>query len=248
MKKLLCLSVLFAALVCESLGADQSAVKTIDRYKKASGGKLATRLKSTLMTGSVKAIDGSTGRFNLQTSAPNNLRVDLEIAGSKVSECYNGKSAWRLDAKGLRTLLGDEAKRLRLESLLSNNRLNDLTRNRIVPQLAGRATIDGREANAVELSKDGVRVKLFFDAATYLPLKRERDTADGVEETTYGDYRKIDGVMEPFSLKIKRGASEFAVTIDRVEHNSAVELAAFRYPQIEGSRPLPDLEPLLKAL
>ena len=58
MKRLLLLLVLFAALVCEALGADQSAGKTIDRYKKASGGKLAARLKSTLMTGSVKTLDG----------------------------------------------------------------------------------------------------------------------------------------------------------------------------------------------
>ena len=122
------------------------------------------------------------------------------------------------------------------------------SRNRIVPQLAGKSTIDGREANAVEFIKDGVRVKLYFDASTHLPLKRERETADGVEETVYGDYRKIDGVMEPFSIKIKKGASELLVTIDRVEHNGAVELTAFRYPQIEGSRPLPELEPLLKAL
>lgn len=172
----------------------------------------------------------------------------MEIGGSKVSECYNGKSAWRLDARGLRTLLGDEAKRLRLESLLSNSRLNDLQRNRIVPQLAGKMTIDGREANVIEFIKDGVRVKLYFDASTNLPLKRERETAEGVEETFYGDYRAIDGVMEPFSLKIKKPAGELLVTIDRVEHNRAVELAAFRYPQVEGSRPLPELEPLMKAI
>ena len=248
MKRLLLLLVLFAALVCEAFGADQSAGKTIDRYRKASGGKLAARLKRTLMTGSVKTLDGATGRFSFQTSAPNNLRVDLEIAGSKVSECYNGKSAWRLDARGLRTLLGDEAKRLRLESLLSNSRLNDLSRNRIVPQVAGKSTIDGREVNAVEFTRDEVRVKLYFDASTHLPLKRERETANGLEETVYGDYRKIDGVMEPFSIKIKTGASELLVTIDQVEHNGAFELTAFRYPQMEGSRPLPELEPLLKAL
>ena len=249
MRRLLWILVLFAALVCESPGAERnSAAKTIDRYKKASGGKLAARLKSTLMTGSVKAIDGTTGRFGFHTSAPNNLRVDLEIAGSKVSECYNGKSSWRLDARGLRTLLGDEAKRLRLESLLSNSRLNDLSRNRIVPQVAGKSTIDGREVNAVEFTKDGVRVKLYFDASTHLPLKRGERNCRRPRRNGLGDYRKIDGVMEPFSLKIKKGASELLVTIDRVEHNRAFELTAFRYPQIEGSRPLPELEPLLKAL
>ena len=203
MKRVLSLFLILLGLVCETAAVDQPASKIIERYKKSSGGKSAARVKSTLITGSVKAIDGAAGRFSLQTSAPNNLRLDLEIGGSKISECYNGKSAWRLDARGLRTLLGDEAKRLRLESLLSNSRLNDLQRNRIVPQLAGKTTIDGSESNAIEFIKDGVRVKLHFDASNNLALKRERETADGVEETFYGDYRAIDGVMEPFSLKIK---------------------------------------------
>ena len=240
-------ALILGVLVSQSL-ADQHASKIVDRFKRASGGKSAARVKSTMMTGSVKGADGSTGRFSYQTSAPNNLRLDLELGGSKVSECYNGKSAWRLDARGLRTLLGDEAKRLRFEALLSNSRLNDLQRNRIVPQLAGKMTIDGREANAVEFIKDGVRVKLYFDASTNLLVKRERETTDGVEETFYGDYRPIDGVMEPFSLKIKKGASEWLATMEQVTHNHAVELAAFRYPQIDGSRPLPELEPLLKAI
>lgn len=247
MKRILVSLALLLGVVSQSL-ADQPASKIVDRYKKASGGKAAARVKSTIMTGSVRAGDGTTGRFICQTSLPNNLRLDLELGASKVSECYNGKSAWRLDGRGLRTLLGDEAKRLRLEALLSNSRLNDLQRNRIVPQLAGKASIDGRETTAVEFLKDGVRVKLYFDASTNLPVKRERETADGVEETFYGDYRAVDGVMEPFSLKIKKGAGEWSVTMDEIAHNRRVELAAFRYPQIEGSRPLPELEPLLKAI
>jgi len=248
MKRILVsLALILGLLVSRSL-ADQPASKIVDRFKKASGGKSAARVKSTVMTGSVKGSDGTAGRFSLQTSAPNSLRLDLELGESKVSECYNGKSAWRLDARGLRTLLGDEAKRLRLEALLSNSRLSDLQRNRVVPQLAGRTTIEGRAANAIEFARDGVHVKLYFDASTNLPVKRERETADGVEETFYGDYRAIDGVMEPFSLKIKKGSIEWLATIERVAHNRAVDMAAFRYPQVEGSRPLPELEPLLKAI
>jgi hypothetical protein len=248
MKRTLVLLLLVVGLLASVSLADQPASKIVDRFKKASGGKSAARIKSTVMTGTAKASDGTTGRFSYQTSVPNNLRLDFELGGAKVSECYNGKSAWRLDARGLRTLLGDEAKRLRLEALLSNTRLTDLQRNRIVPQLSGNATVDGREANAIEFIKDNVRVKLFFDASNNLPVKRERETADGLEETFYGDYRAVDGVMEPFSLKIKKGAGDLSVTIDRVEHNRAVELAAFRYPLIEGTRPLPELEPLMKAI
>ena len=236
------------ALVLASAGADKSATKIIDRYKKASGGDAVKRVKSTSMTGSLKTSDGSTGRFSYQTSSPSSLRVDLDVGGVKTSECYNGKSAWRTDARGLRTLLGDEAKRLRLEALIANNRLRELQQTRIVPQTAGKAMLDGREVNAVELSNNGVRVKLFFDASTGLVVKRERETADALEEVFYSDFRAIDGVMEPFSIKIKRGAAELAIVVERVEHNRATDATAFRYPQVEGAHPIPELETLMKSI
>lgn len=248
MKRVLSLLLTIVALACGVLAADQSAGRIIERYKKASGGSATSRVKSALITGSVKAAGGSTGRFTYQTSFPGSMRIDLELGASKESECYNGKSAWRVDSRGLRTLLGEEAKRLRLEALLVNSRLSELQRNRIVPQLAGRVTIDGRDANAVEFIRDNVRVKLFFDASNGLVVKRERETSDGIREVFYGDYRPIDKVMEPFSIKIKQGATELLIKIDRVEHNRAVDLSAFRYPQTDDTRPLPELEPLMKRI
>src|SRR6185295_2884284 len=248
MKKLLVVLFLLAGMVCESHAADKSATNIINRYKKAIGGSAASRVKSTFISGSVKAADGSAGRFALQASAPASLRIDIEAGTSKESECYNGKSAWRVDSRGLRTLLGDEAKLLRLEALLANGRLSELQRNRIVPQFTGKTQIDGREANAIEFTRDNVRVKLFFDASTYLLIKRERQTSDGIHETFYSDYRAVDGVQEPFALKLKRGASELLITVDRVEHNRGVELTSFRYPQSQDARPLPELDSLMKSI
>ena len=248
MKRILFLLLMLALLVCESLAADLPANKIIDRYKKASGGNAAQRVRSTLMTGIVKTADGVAGRFTYQTSSPGSVRVDIEAGASRESECYNGKSAWRLDGRGLRTLLGEEAKRLRLETMLITGRLGELQRNRIVPQLAGKTTIDGRDANGIEFTRDNIRIKLFFDAGSSLLVKRERETAEGLQEVFYADYRAVDGVMEPFSIKIKKGPAELLITIDHVEHNRGVELSSFRYPQMEGARPLPDLEPLMKAI
>jgi outer membrane lipoprotein-sorting protein len=249
MKRLLILMLLLAAIAAESLAADQSASKIIDRYKKVSGGAAASRVKSTFVMGTVAAADGSTGRFTYQLSSPGSMRIDIEAGAYKESECYNGKSAWRLDAGALRTLLGDEAKRLRLEALLANSRLGELARNRIIPQLAGKSTVEGRDANAIEFLRDGVRVKLLFDASTGLIVKRERETAGGIQETFYDDYRAADGVMEPFSIRIKKtGNPELHITVDRVEHNHGVDAIAFRYPQTEGAPPLPDLDSLMKSI
>jgi hypothetical protein len=248
MKKLLVVLLFLAGLACDSHAADKSATNIINRYKKAIGGSVASRVKSTFISGTLKAADGSTGRFTIQASAPASLRIDIEAGSSKESECYNGKSAWRVDSRGLRTLLGDEAKLLRLEALLLNGRLGELQRNRIVPQFAGKTAIEGREANAIEFTRDNVRVKLFFDASTNLLIKRERETSEGTQQVFYSDYRAVDGIQEPFSLKLKKGATELLVTVERVEHNRGVELIAFRYPHSQDARPLPDLESLIKSI
>lgn len=235
------------ALAGESRAADFSAGKIIERYKKAAGGGALKRVKSTRLTGSVKTAAGANGRFTYQASTPESWRMDIEAGESKSSECFNGKSAWRLDARGLRTLLGDEAKRLRLEALLANTRLQDLSRYKITPQLPEKITLDGRDAFRVEFVKGSASTRLFFDAQSNLISKQERDTGDGMEEMFFSDYRAVDGVMEPFTLRLRRGASEVFITIDQVTHNG-VDQAAFHYPQTEGVRPLPALETLMKAI
>ncbi|HJQ68568.1 MAG TPA: hypothetical protein VKA70_06335 [Blastocatellia bacterium] len=242
------LILLIVAILAQTSFAADSANKIIDRYKKASGGGAIKRVKSTSMSGTVKGADGAEGRFVYRVAGPDRLRTDIDVEGFKVSECYNGKSAWRMDGRGLRTLLGAEAKRLRLEALVANSRLQELSRNRIIAEPPSKATVEGREANAIELSKDDARVKIFFDAKTNLPVKQERERAEGLEEIFYGDYRAVDGVMEPFSIRIKNGAGELTVALDRVAHNASVDDTAFRHPQVEGARPLPDLETLFKAV
>ena len=240
---LLCLLVSAAG----SQAAELSTGKLIERYKKAVGAGALKRVKSTQATGSVKIADGQAGRFTYQASAPESLRIDIEAGAWKSSECFNGKSAWRLDARGLRTLLGDEAKRLRLEAVIANSHLQDLSRYKIAPQPPARITLDGRDAYRVEFVKESAAARLFFDARSFLIIKQERDTGDGLEEIFFDDYRAVDGLMEPFAWRIRRGTTAAVITIDRVTHN-AVEQAAFRYPQAEDARPLPDLETLMKTI
>ncbi len=236
------------ALATASPVAAQSANKIIDRYKKASGGNAVKNIKNTFITGTVKTSDGVTGRFTQQTNLPDRLRTDVEAGDAKISQCYNGKSAWRMDARGLRTLIGAEAKRLRLDALLANSRLRDFSKNRIFAQTPVKISVDGSDAFAIEFIREDAKVKLFFDAKTSLINKQERETTEGVEEIFYSDYRLIDKVMEPFAIKVKSGAKEFVITVEKVEHNRATDETTFRYPQTQNDRPLPEVETLLKAI
>src|SRR5262249_37279443 len=133
-------------------------------------------------------------------------------------------------------------------ALIANSRLLNLSHNRISVKSAGRETVEGHDASAVEFGISGESIKIFFDAKTGLPLKHEFETEDGKEEIFYEDYRAVDGVMEPFAIKVKSYNTEMIIAINDVVHNGAVEEAVFRYPKTEGEKPLPDVENLLKAV
>lgn len=240
--------ILLSGFVIESMAKELSAQKIVDRYRKAAGGKALNRVRSTMMTGRIKTSEGVEGRFSLRASAPDRFRIDIDEGDFKSSECYNGKSAWRVDSRGLRTLLGVESKRLRLESLIVNGRLSELSRNKIILKPASKLNIDGRDVYSIELVRDDAGVKLFFDAATWLLIRKEKENSEGKEETLFSDYRPVDGVMEPHSLMIRNGSKEFLISIDRVAHNSVADETAFHYPRVEGSKPLPDVEALLRAI
>src|SRR5215207_7668472 len=89
----------FLVLLVSSPAHAQSASKILDRYLKAAGGNAVKKVKNTSVTGTLKASGELAGRFTQQTAFPDRLRTDIEAGEFKASECYNGKSAWRLDAR-----------------------------------------------------------------------------------------------------------------------------------------------------
>jgi hypothetical protein len=248
MKRFLYALALVIVLAAVSPANAQSANKIIDRYKKASGGDALKKIKNTFVTGTLKRADGVSGSFMQQSHMPDRLRTDLVAGDARASECYNGKSAWRMDGRGLRTLIGTEAKRLRLDALLATHRLRDLSKDRIFAQPPVKSTLEGREAFAIEFIREDAKVKLFFDAGTGLVIKQERETTEGAEEIFYADYRAVDKVMEPFAIRIKNSGQEFSVAVEKVEHNRALDETAYRYPQTSDEKPLPEVEALMKAV
>jgi hypothetical protein len=248
MKKLLMAAIVSLAASLLTYGADSSA-KTIELYRKALGGKAAESVKSTVTSGTVKVGDeGLTGRFLIESQSPDHLRIDIDAPGLTVSQCYNGKSAWRNEPDGLRTLLGSEADGLRLYALILGTRLRRLSVYRIQIAQGTPTSEDGHNLIPIQFLLAGALATVFFDSTTHLPAKVEREVAGQTETIAYGEYRKVDGVLEPFSIAISRGSSQLAVTVDHVEHNKALDQNLFRYPQTEGGTPLPDVGTMLKTL
>lgn len=246
MKKMMLLLLLVSFVFSIAAYAGQED-KIIDRYKKATGGDATKKITNRVITGSVT--EGNlTGQFLAQSGRPDRIRLDVEINNSKLTECYNGNSAWQQDNQNLQTLINTEAKTLRLKALLTNTYLRDLSKYRVMSKYLGKVQVDSIQAEAVEFNLNGVYIKVMFDPKTGLIVKEERQLNEGIEETFYQNYQSVNKVAEPFLIKIKRPNRELEIKVDKIEHNTKLAETAFRYPSVDGSKPIPDVEEVIKAL
>src|SRR5262249_52276375 len=153
----------------------QDADKIIDAYAKASGGpsKLKRAFTISLQGTLTRESDSKSGTYTLYLKSPNRYYAEFNISGQPEILAYNGKSAWRENAKGeIGTLLGPEAVQMEALALISNSHLLDRKKNKIAVLSTGDSQVNGRAVSGVEIiSQNGSRRMLFFDSRTHLLAK-----------------------------------------------------------------------------
>lgn len=231
----------------------RSAARIVESYIRAEGGarrlsqQRAVEFQGTL----TDAASQATGSFTLIVERPNRLYREITIGGESIREAYNGKSAWRQDSSGLRTLTGTDGTDLEAEARFRNQRFVDYKKEKERVEWLGDHTVRGRAAHAIEvITAANVRRQVYFDASNHLVLEEmSQQRADGSnpQRILYDDYRSVDGIPEPFQIDYEQGGHDWMVRINRVSHNPAVNEAIFAFPAT-SNRPLPDIADLLKAV
>ncbi len=239
---LLCLTLTISA---------QSPDKIIKQSVKALGGeKNLKRVASWQASGKLtRKSDNATGSYQAFASKPDLYAVTMDIGGFEAREGYNGKSGWRLDSRtGLRTLTGQDGTDFRAEALFRNGRWFDAKKDKSRLTMDGQATVNGKPANVIALTTiKGVKIKMFFDAASGLLVKEEIPAGAVTKVYEYSDFRVIDGVKEPFAMALTMGEETFTIKLDEVTHNKPMDRARFDFPRM-SNEPLPDVANLLEAV
>ncbi len=240
---------LFILLAFVTNGAAQSPGKILSQANRALGGeKVLRNLKSFQKTGTITRLkDSASGKFATRGAAPNFYNVEYDLDGFETETGYNGKSGWRRDSRdGLRTLTGDASRDFQAETNYRNNLWLDYKKEKSKITAGGQTVINGKPANSLLLTMaKGVQIKLYFDAATNLPVREEIPAGDVTKTFNYSDYRKIDGISEPFSINEKIGDDVYEIKLDEVKHNLQIAASNFDFPAISGA-PLPDISTLLR--
>lgn len=220
-------------------GAPMPAQPTSDeilaKYTEAIGGQAALdKLKTRVMKGTYTLGNGATGAYEVTQTAPNKFYISRGSAQGVAEQGFNGTQGWQKDARGVSDMRADQLEDLKTEyQFFRDLKLKDqYTRLNI-----RRDKINGRDVFAVTgVRPDKKRERLFFDAETGLLVRRMGYTETPLgtlpDQVDYEDYREVDGIKVPFTVKIYvvGGFSTATRQFSEIKFNLPVEDSRFNKP------------------
>jgi hypothetical protein len=214
-----------------------------DRYVAALGGKAALdKITSRVTKGEQVGATSGTATIESYAKAPGKL-LSVTKMGEPANVTFTvgigGDRPWRrLERANGQTQVGparamELAEVTRSAELFAAVHLKGAYKNAAV---AGKESVDGHEAFVVRAtSPDGFRERFYFDVKTGLLVRRDVGYTTYLGElpfrVEYDDYRKVDGVMEPFKVRWTTPEGGWTETYTEVKHNVAVDDARFEMPQ-----------------
>jgi len=207
-----------------------------DKYLKAIGGEAALdKFKSRVMRGSIEiAPMGVKGTFETSQKAPQMSLTTMNLTGlGALQQGYDGTAGWAKDPfTGLRDLKGGELAAVQRAAFLNPGGWRKVYKSM---KTTGRSKVGDREVYVVEGAHAGdTPDKLYFDAQTGLLLRMDAvvDSPQGrvVSETTFDDYREVEGVKVAHSLRAVLGAATVVTRVEEVKHDVALEDKVFAKP------------------
>ena len=212
---------------------DQILEKNVD----AVGGKAALEKITTREVKGVFEIPamGASGTFTAWAKAPNKAATTIDVPGfGVIQNAFDGTSAWEDNPMtGMRDLAGPElAARKRDSTFQRELKLKELY-DKI--EVKGRQKIGDKDVYVLEATPaEGKVEKLYFDVQSGLlvRLDAERESPQGsaTVETSFENYKEVDGIKVPFALKQVMPQFTIELKFDEVKHNVEIEDAKFAKP------------------
>ena len=259
--RLALLSIFVVLAIAHAPGHAQSPAALLQQSANAMGGVAAlSALKSEVIESEGKQFDSSStaqplGPTRQITTFRYTLTRDLirprlrlvwewQSLGSKQA----GRFVETIDGSiGMLQQGGDGAKQTRLHPGRLATRLREEHRNPARLVLAalnnkslrnrGDVQLDGKRHTVLSFSEKDDEFRIYIDAQTRLPAQTEileDDPLEGDSSYTlrYGDWRKVDGVMLPFSLRYElNGKVLQEEQIRSIRHNLALGGDVFAIPE-----------------
>jgi zinc protease len=231
------LGLAFAGL---AVRAETPAAETVlDKYVQALGGRAAVeKLTSRVIKGTMdNSDDGTTSPIEVYAKAPS-LYASIRTVPDYgvVATVWNGSNGWTKNPdSGIQAMGRTDA----AYASRAYDFYRDLKLKQLYPAMtiSGPVEIAGSAAHIIEATTaDGKSEKLYFDAQNGLLVRwdYERITfEDGIIpfEVYFEDYREVDGVKFPFTMRRQTPDYTLTFKFTDVKHNVPVDDAQFAKPE-----------------
>jgi Photosynthetic reaction centre cytochrome C subunit len=218
--------------------------EVLGKYVQGLGGEAAFRkLNTRMMKGAQITFDGTSIPMETYQAAPNKLVTLLTTPRQGViMSGYNGTIGWAKNPRGQRELGGAQLEMMKRAS----DFYADLKPKETFPNLTvtGREKIGEREAYVLTSKASHTRTeKLYFDTQTGLLLRilaiNQTLLAPIPEQTDFEDYRDVDGIKLPFTIRQSFVDPWIGWTrkYTEIKHNVPVDEAKFNPPPAPATAP-----------
>jgi outer membrane lipoprotein-sorting protein len=222
-----------AALLCiPSATYAQTADEIVAKNIAAKGGEAKLKAVQTLRQTGTIMIQGQAATLTIMSKRPNLSRQEITIGGQTIAMAYDGTKAWMLNpmiGPDAMELPAEQAEMVRDQSDIDGPLMDYKTKGSTV-ELVGLENLDGKKAFHLRVTRKGLPPQeLFIDSTTYLDVKLVSAVpGSGTMETQFGDYRTVDGLTVPFSVKnAAAGMVVSELKVDKIEFNVTLPPNAF---------------------
>jgi outer membrane lipoprotein-sorting protein len=191
-------------------------------------------------TGTVGMAQGMEAPITIERKRPGMRRTEFTIQGMTGIQAFDGAKTWSVMpfmGKKDPEVGTDEDNKNALDDADFDGALVDYKSKGHTIELMGKEPVEGADAYKLKVTKKGGNIEYdYLDAETYLLVKTEgkvkRRGTEMEGETTFSDYKDVDGTMQPFSME--SGAKDMPqkqkLTFSKIELNVALDDARFAVP------------------
>jgi zinc protease len=224
----------------KSSEAIQTVDAVLEKYVKAIGGRAALlKINSRFSKGTfeLSSLAGLKGTLEVYEKAPNKQIATLTLPGiGTQADGFNGTLAWALEADSgvVHDKSGLElASAKRDAEFYEEIKLKELYKRMT---LKGVEKVDMRSAYVIEaVPQVGSPERLYFDTQTGLLIRKDSEE-EGEEgkrsvEEYYDDYREVDGIKLPFTIRQISPGMNLIIKLNEVKQNISIDDSKFNKPE-----------------
>ncbi len=207
----------------------------LDRYVQAIGGREAIeKIKSRVIKGSRVGADGVLVPEEIYSKAPNKMLVVTSYPNLVFRTGFNGTQAWAKRNQDVRDVPEEALAEVRREAeFYKETKLREMYAKMTV---VGTAAVGSHTAYVIEATPaDSTEPdRFYFDTQTGLLLRKYSESRTVIgqfpSQIDYEDYREVDGVKIPFSIRWAIPGRVWGRKITEVKQNVPLDDAQFNLP------------------